>query len=489
MATLRSICFEVINIFSKIVLDITKESVSVLHMFAIIDIETCGGKFEYRRGHVIEICILIHDGLSVVDKFSTLVNPQCYIQPTFTRISGITNEMVQDAPTFADIAKKIWEMTENRIFVAHNAGFDYGFIKEEFRSFGAKFKRETLCTVRLSRKLIPGRKSYSLGNLCESLGIGNEARHRAEGDAIATAKLFDILMQLKSDHPQYKTKGVDELMVRRIDKIKKYILNKLPEECGVYYFLDKEDNIIYIGKSVNAYSRALSHFNTKEDKGKKMLNELYNVDFVATGSELIALLMEAEELKKHKPKFNRQRKADSFTHSIDWFKDDKGIVNFKLVDYSETQKPLMSFSSYFTAREKLETLIDQNTLCLRYCGLTEEDSVCFDHQIKKCNGICAGEEEIEIYNKRAKAVLENYIFPHSNFVIIDKGKEPGEKSVILIEDDQVAGYGYFDITAEINSPEEFKSFVKKSSYYPDANDLVRSFLKQNPKIKQYKLPD
>lgn len=219
-------------------------------MFAIIDIETCGGKFEFRRGHITEICILIHDGLSVVEKFSTLINPQCYISPTFVRISGITNEMVEHAPTFAQVAKKIWEMTEGKIFVAHNVGFDYGFIKEEFNSLGAKYKRDTLCTVRLSRKLIPGKKSYSLGNLCESLGIENEARHRAEGDAVATAKLFDILMQAKSAHPVYKNKGIDELMVRRIDKIKKYILDKLPEECGVYYFLDQDQNIIYI---VNSY--------------------------------------------------------------------------------------------------------------------------------------------------------------------------------------------------------------------------------------------
>ena len=456
-------------------------------MFAIIDIETCGGKFEYRRGHVIEICILLHDGLSVTDKFSTLINPECYIHPTFTRISGITNEMVQGAPTFAQVAKQIWDMTENRIFVAHNVGFDYGFIKEEFNSFGAKYKRDTLCTVRLSRKLIPGKKSYSLGNLCDSLGIEIENRHRAEGDAVATAKLFDILMQIKSDHPQYKTKGVDELMVRKIDNIKKYILNKLPEECGVYYFLDQDQNIIYIGKSINAYKRALGHFNTKEQKGRKMLYELHNVDFVPTGSELIALLMEAEEIKKHKPKFNRQRKADSFTHSIDWFKDDKGIINFKLVEYGEAKAPLMSFNSYFAAREKLETLIDQNTLCLQYCGLTEEDSVCFDHQIKKCNGICAEEEEPEIYNKRANEVLANYVFSNSDFVIIDKGKATGEKSVILIEDNNVAGYGYFDTTTEISSPQEFKSFVKRTSYFPDANDLVKGFLRQNPKIKQYKL--
>lgn len=453
-------------------------------MFAIIDIETCGGKFEFRKGRIIEISILIHDGLSVVEKFTTLINPECYISPFFRGLTGISNEMVEDAPKFHEVAKKIHDLTENKIFVAHNVGFDYGFVKEEFASLGFKYKRDTLCTVRLSRKLIPGKKSYSLGNLCESLGIENKARHRAEGDAVATAKLFDILMQIKSDHPQYKTKGVDELMVRRIDKIKKYILDKLPEECGVYYFLDQEQNIIYIGKSTNMYSRAMSHFNTKEQKGKKMLNELYNVDFIKTGSELIALLLESEEIKKHKPKFNKRRKAESFTHTIDWFMDDKGIVNFKIVEYNLAENALMSFTTYFSARERLESLLDENVLCLRYCGLTDSEAICFNHQIKKCNGICAEEEEIEIYNKRANEIFKNYIFEHPNFAIIDKGRSTGERSLILIENGKFSGFGYFDEYAQLNSSEDFKNIIKPINYYPDADDLVKGWLKQNYKTKR-----
>ncbi len=453
-------------------------------MFAIIDIETCGGKFEFRKGRIIEISILIHDGLSVVEKFTTLINPECYISPFFRGLTGISNEMVEDAPKFHEVAKKIHDLTENKIFVAHNVGFDYGFVKEEFASLGFKYKRDTLCSVRLSRKLIPGRKSYSLGNLCESLGIENKARHRAEGDAVATAKLFDILMQIKSDHPQYKTKAVDELMVRRIDKIKKYILDKLPEECGVYYFLDQEQNIIYIGKSTNMYSRAMSHFNTKEQKGKKMLNELYNVDFIKTGSELIALLLESEEIKKHKPKFNKRRKAESFTHTIDWFMDDKGIVNFKIIEYNLAENALMSFTSYFSARERLESLLDENVLCLRYCGLTDREAICFNHQIKKCNGICAEEEEIEIYNKRANEIFKNYIFEHPNFAIIDKGRSTGERSLILIENGKFSGFGYFDEYAQLNSSEDFKNIIKPINYYPDADDLVKGWLKQNYKTKR-----
>jgi DNA polymerase-3 subunit epsilon len=448
-------------------------------MFCIIDIETCGGTFEFRKGRIIEICILVHDGLQVVDKFSTLINPECYISTMYTNISGITNDMVVNAPKFHEVAKQIIDITENNIFIAHNVGFDYGFVQAEFKALGYKYKRDTLCTVRLSRKLIPGKASYSLGNLCQSLGIEIEGRHRAEGDAVATAKLFDMLLYAKSLNPQYKNQGVDELMTRRIDKMKQYILDKIPEECGVYYFLNKQQQIIYIGKSVNMYNRAVSHFNTKENKGKRMLNDLYNVDHIHTGSELIALLLEAEEIKKHKPHYNHMRKSESFTHCIDWFTDDLGIINFKLVEYAESENAILSFVSYSAARTRLEEWIDEYNLCLRYCGLTGDDSICFNHQIKKCNGICNQEEEAEIYNKRVNEIINKFSFRNDNFVIVDKGRTNDERSIILIENKHYAGYGYFNIADQINSFEEFKGIIKRSPYYPDCDDLVRGWLNKN----------
>lgn len=457
-------------------------------MFAIVDIETCGGKFIYPKGRIIEIAIIIHDGLTVVDKFSTLINPECFIQPFYTKISGITNDMVMDAPKFYEIAQKIMEMTEGRIFVAHNASFDYNFIKEEFASLGAKFKRETLCTVKLSRKLMPGRLSYSLGNLCAGLNIHIENRHRAEGDALATAELLDLLLRLKAAHPQYKNMGAAEIMVRRIDKIKQYVLNKIPEECGVYYFLDKEGNIIYIGKSVNMYNRAISHFNSDDKKGKKMLNDLYNVDFVKTGSELIALLLESEEIKKHKPPYNRVRKSEEFTHVIEWFRDKDNIINFKIVPYDEAENTLLSFTTYLTARERLESWIDEHELCLRFCGLMEEGSVCFNHQIKKCNGICGGEEEVELYNKRANKILERYLFEHSNFVLLDKGRTAEERSVVLVEEGRYSGYGYFDASDPVTSPADVKDMVKRSYGHPDSNDLIKSWLQQKGRMSKRLFP-
>ena len=451
-------------------------------MFAIIDIETCGSKYQFRKGRITEICIVVHDGLTVVEKFTTLINPECNISPFFIGVSGITNDMVRNAPKFHEVAKKILELTEECVFVAHNVGFDYGFIKDEFAALGYTYKRETLCTVRLSRKLIPDRISYSLGHLCAALGIEINGRHRAEGDAVATVQLFELLLQLKSQHPQYKNMGVTEIMARRIDKIKQYILDKLPEACGVYYFLNKEGEIIYIGKSTNMYSRALSHFNSKEQKSKKMLNDLYNVDFVLTGSELIALLLESEEIKKHKPKHNRMRKAEVFTHSIDWWKNKKGIIQFKLVPFEEAENPLKSFTTYITARECIERWIDEHTLCLSYCGLTDEKSICFNHQIKKCNGLCAEIETIEEYNERANKILQQHLFKEKDFVLIDKGRNNEERSIILIEDRKYKGYGYIDQYTQAGGIEEIRDIVKCKNYYPDTGDLIRGWCVKNKHV-------
>lgn len=456
-------------------------------MFAIIDIETCGGKFDFRHGRITEICIVKHDGLQVVDVWSTLINPECHISTYFTSLTGITNDMVRDAPKFYEVAKKIIEMTEGCVFVAHNVGFDYGFIKEEFASLGYKYRKDTLCTVRLSRKLIPGRISYSLGHLCASLGIEIEGRHRAQGDAEATAKLFNLLLQLKSEHPQYKNKGVEEIMTRRIDKIKEYILKKLPEECGVYYFLNKEQEIIYVGKSTNMYQRAIAHFNSKENKSKKLLNDLYNVDFTITGSELVALLLESSEIKKHKPKYNRARKADAFTHSIDWFTDKTGIINLKIVEFDESENAIASFVSYGAARERLEKLIDENDLCLRYCGLTGEDAVCFNHQIKKCKGICNDEEEIETYNSRVKLIIQKTSYSLSDFILLDKGRHFEERALILVENGNYKGYGYIDNSHQINSVNDCRDIIKAANYYPDSDDLLKGWMRNNKQYKIYNL--
>lgn len=161
-------------------------------MYAVVDIETSGGRAQLDR--ITEIAIYIHDGEKIVDEFSTLINPETYIPSFITRLTGINNDMVATAPKFYEVAKKIVLITEGCLFVAHNAPFDYRFIQEEFKRLGYNYQRQTMCTVRMSRKIIPGMGSYSLGNLCQNLGITINNRHRAAGDALATTQLLEILI-------------------------------------------------------------------------------------------------------------------------------------------------------------------------------------------------------------------------------------------------------------------------------------------------------
>jgi len=162
-------------------------------LYSIIDIETTGN--QYKFGKITEIAIYQHNGYEVTGSFSSLINPEMDIPFFITRLTGINNDMVKDAPKFYEVAKKIIEFTAGRIFIAHNVNFDYKFIKEEYKRLGYEFEQKTLCTVKLSRKLLPGHPSYSLGKLCSDLGIEINGRHRASGDALATVKLFEILLE------------------------------------------------------------------------------------------------------------------------------------------------------------------------------------------------------------------------------------------------------------------------------------------------------
>lgn len=177
-------------------------------MYAIIDIETTGNSA--KTGRITEIAIFIYDGFEIVDSFSSLINPECYISDFITRLTGIDNEMVRTAPHFFEIARKVVEITNDKVFVAHNVNFDYKFIQEEFSRLGYDYQRKTMCTVKMGRKFLPGHQSYSLGKICSELGISIIGRHRAAGDALATVKLFEMILdrkalkEAKQDHSQLR---------------------------------------------------------------------------------------------------------------------------------------------------------------------------------------------------------------------------------------------------------------------------------------------
>ncbi|MFM8432597.1 MAG: exonuclease domain-containing protein, partial [Bacteroidota bacterium] len=232
--------------------------------YAIVDIETTGGNAFTDR--ITEVAIYIHDGKKVVDEFSSLINPERPIPPYVARLTGISDEMVATAPRFYEIAKEIVNLTEDCVFVAHNVQFDYHFLRHEFRSLGYTYNRDQVCTVRLSRKLLPGHPSYSLGRLCERLGITLENRHRAGGDALATVRLFELLLETDKEDWISRSMKNDHLNVRFPPDFDRKIVDRLPEDAGVYYFHNEDGKVIYVGKSTNIRKRVLSHFANKQSR-------------------------------------------------------------------------------------------------------------------------------------------------------------------------------------------------------------------------------
>ena len=445
-------------------------------MFAIIDIETTGGS--PRKEKITEIAIFIHDGLKIIDEYTSLVNPECNIPYFITGLTGITNEMVSDAPKFYEIARDIVKITEGKIFVAHNVNFDYSFVRQEFKNLGFEYNRKTLDTVRLARKVVPGLPSYSLGRLCKMLSIPLTNRHRAGGDALATVKLLEDLLArdrknvaakiLKPGHPE----GLNS-------KLSKKLLNKLPEDPGVYYFWDVDGKLIYIGKSINIRSRVLQHlYNNSTHRAMEMRDRITEITWELSGNELAALLFESSEIKKHKPVFNRAQRRSVFTVGLFSSTDKNGYINLKVDKADQKRHPLTTFSSKREGRETLHKWIEDFDLCQKYCGLYESAGACFHHGIGECKGACCGEETVEVYNGRVQQLLNKFEYDLNRFLIILPGRMKEEVSVIAIEDGIYMGMGYAPADHQQNS-ELLRDSI---THYPDNRDIhtiIKSYLRKN----------
>jgi DNA polymerase-3 subunit epsilon len=444
-------------------------------MYAIIDIETTGGSAVYDK--ITEIAVYIHDGKNIVGEFTSLLNPGKPIPYYITKLTGINDQMVANAPSFDEMASTINELTKGCFFVAHNVTFDYNFVREEFRRLGIKFERQTLCTVRLSRKLIPGKRSYSLGNLCNEIGIHIKDRHRASGDALATVKLFEILLQVEPDLSFSNTPKLPNGMPLNL-------LEKIPETTGVYYFYNENNDLIYIGKSINIRERVISHFNNRTgNKAQEMKSRTHHIDSEVTGSELIALLKESDEIKKNKPVFNRAQRKTSDRFGIASIVDNKGYISLKLIKNSSDIEPIVSFNSMVSAKSSLEGLTEKYFLCQKINGLYETNGACFQHGLGVCLGACVEKENPESYNRRVREALKQFEYVCSNMIILDKGRSMNEKSVVLVENGKYKGFGYIDTTYFGGSIEELKECIKPYNDTRDVQQIINSYLSKH-KVEQ-----
>lgn len=447
-------------------------------MYAIIDIETTGGSPKFEK--ITEIAIIIHNGEKIIDEYTTLVNPEKFIPYHITSLTGISNEMVADAPKFYEIARKVVEMTEGQTFVAHNANFDYRFIKEEFSRLGYDYKRNTLCTVKLSRKIIPGKRSYSLGNLCDELGISINGRHRAMGDAKATACLFDILLSVEgnSRNSLFQPQSINKQSLHPL--FDSACIPKLPGKTGVYYFMNEQGEIIYVGKSNDIQTRVISHFsNNATKKAINMKSQIVSVDYEITGSELIALLLESEEIKRHKPQFNLAQRRTPSHCGIYQYTDENGYLRLTIENNAiSVSEPVTSFNSHAEAKEFLAFLIQRYHLCQKLCGMYKSTGACFQHQLGDCSGACCGEETPESYNQKVNKALAYFEYDTKSFFILDKGRSNDEMAVVQVKNGKYIGYGFVSRELSYSGPDCLCDCIKTAKDNRDIQKIIKHHIRK-----------
>lgn len=440
-------------------------------MYAIVDIETTGG--HASANGITEIAVYIHDGTRIVKHFETLINPQQNIPRYITALTGIDNYMVQDAPAFEEIAETLFDLLKDNIFIAHNVNFDYSFIKHQLKNEGYELTAKKLCTVRLGRKVFPGLPSYSLGNLCRSLEIKIDNRHRADGDAKATVKLFELCIansgQAHIDVMLKKTSSEQWLPLH----LQKEDITKLPAAPGVYYFHDNKGKIVYVGKAINIKKRVSSHFtqNDPDRKRQNLVRTVHKVTCKECASELEAIVFESTEIKRLWPRYNKSQKQPAQKFGLYMFEDGRGYMRLA-IDKKKKQLPaLYNFNLLHEGLVLLKKMTEEFELNHKLCFLdktpfaaTEIESI----------------DEPLLYNRKVTNALKALEQQLPTFAVIDNGILENEKLCLLIERGSFWGMGYLPADVSITSSSELKDYLNP---YTD-NDYIRnsiySFIEANP---------
>jgi DNA polymerase-3 subunit epsilon len=442
--------------------------------YAIVDIETTGGNASGSR--ITEIAIIIHDGVTVIDRWETLVNPQKEIPLPIYALTGINNEMVRDAPIFDDISEKVLEMLAERIFVAHNVNFDYSFVRHQLEESGFKWTAKKLCTVRAARKIRPGFGSYSLGNLCRSLEIPVENRHRAGGDADATAILFSRLME-------WDNEGEIEKMVKKTAQDQRLPPNlppedfeQLPEKSGVYYFYNQVKKVIYVGKAVNLKKRVASHFTGHNVKPQRQhfLRDIHGISFEVCGTELMALLLECTEIRKLWPTYNRALKRFEAKYGLYQYEARSGYRYLGIGKLAKFQTCIQEFNSEYDGINVLRGLAGQFGIDHRFCKYGRQA----DAEVVRYDPTTL--PLIEDHNQQIESAIGFLTSNRPSFAILDKGRSADERSCIWVENGHFYGMGYIASDIGFAEPSEIKDYVTlyKSNQY--VTQLVHSYAEKYP---------
>ena len=452
-------------------------------MYAIVDIETTGGSSKTHG--ITEIAVIIHDGKREISRWETLVNPEIHIPSNITALTGITNEMVESAPVFKAISEELQELLKDKIFVAHNVNFDYGFIRNHFARTGVKWNPKRLCTVRLSRKIIPGLYSYSLGKIAQQLGYQIEHRHRARGDCEFTAILFKKLVSEDvNDHIKFALNARSREATLP-PNLSRTVLEKLPDSLGVYLFYDATGSVIYIGKANNIKHRVSEHFrgNTHTGFKSRFAEKITDVKWIECPNELISLLVEAREIKKYWPPYNRLMKRVTLNWGVFAYRDQNNYGRFTIGRVGKWAKPIVSFRSQFEARQIMMKLREEFQLCARYCDLQEQSGECAEDVHGECNKACIQSESPESYNLRHQLATDNLSQSEATMIIRDEGFTADEETLILVENGRYKGHGLIPKSLEINSVKDVLEYIETGYDDQDIQSIIRGHIHRNKKTR------
>ncbi|WP_029278717.1 exonuclease domain-containing protein [Pedobacter borealis] len=456
-------------------------------LYAVVDIETTGG--HASANGITEVAINIHDGNEIVESYTTLINPKQPIPVYITALTGIDDNMLLDAPTFDDVALQIYQLLNDKVFVAHNVNFDYSFLKHHLAAAGYDLQCKKLCTVRLSRKLIPGKSSYSLGKLCTALQIPIQNRHRAAGDADATSILFNLLLENDQEGiiaEMLKKTSKEQVLPPHLDKAS---IMRLPHQPGVYYFKDSKGKIIYVGKAKDLKKRVTSHFtgNTPNRQRQDFLRTIHHVDHVICGTELMALILEANEIKRLWPENNRAMKRYEHKYDLYVFEDQNGYLRLAIDKHKKNNNALQSFNSLLEGYNFLNQLVDKYQLCAKLCYLQKTATKCYAHENGQCFGACSGIETVSVYNKKLNTALADIQKQQPSFALVDEGRKDNEFSCLVVENGKFYGMGYFtdkNYLADGLAPIKNDLSIYQSNSY--ILNLILNYAEQHPQ-KLYKL--
>ena len=434
-------------------------------MYSIIDIETTGGN--KNTGRITEIAVFKHDGAKVVDSFVSLVNPGIPIPPFIVNLTGITDEMVSSAPTFEEIADELFEFTADTIFVAHNVNFDFGFIRAEFRRIGKDYNRKRLCTVQLSRETFPDLDSYSLGKITDQLGIELNGHHRAEADARATIELFERILSKKNEVGLFEVNfGLKDLSKIESPYISMEVLEEIPDDCGLFKIYNSADELLFVKRSsqiLSALSKKLQQNGTKNSH--ELLRETYRLDWEITGSPLLSQLLEANLVLSEKPHYNFGKFSVKSRYAVYMADEGHLFLSRKRKDEDE----LVVFSTYYEGLNYLKNLASNNGLNYR------------ERRFGKYL-------QPQVHSENGLDLLNDIVYKSSRYAIIDEAPEVNQKTIILIENEKVAGYSFLDESDQrfdLDSDQLDQSFDS----FPELMMIVRQYLHKNRYEKVISLQD